>query len=255
MVRIFKKPELRTEKAEFSEDIFQDPKKLKEIKEHLKPEVYLKSLYEKIGSKEKEWETRQIQINENWIAMDKTFQGHVASLTKELKDIENALVFKREESAELEKPLTERIKAIDAREQKVIQSELDIKTQEQAVFEKERATEAKLDSIKDLSDELAEMRVRLNIREKQHASKEASLKTKEMEYLVAVQNLKENEKNISAALQNREYAVSLKELGVQSREENLIQREQKLSEGHIWLNDQRGVLERAWAELKRKSTK
>lgn len=252
MVRIFKKPELRTDKAEFSEDIFQDPKKLAALKEKVKPEIYLKSLYGKILEKEKEWEVIQQQTAENKIAIDKTFQEHVASLTKELKDIENALVFKREERAELEKPLTERIKIIDARELKVIQSELDIKAQEQAVFEKERTTEAKLDSIKDLSDELAEMRVRLNIREKQHASKEASLKTKEMEYLVAYQNFREEAAKIRNQFQEREYAIAMRELNVQSKEENLVSREQKLTDGHIWLNDQRGVLERAWRELKSK---
>lgn len=255
MVRIFKKPDLRTEKAEFSEDVFQDPKKLKEIKEHLKPEVYLKSLYEKIGSKEKEWEVIQQQTAENKIVMDKTFQEHVASLTKELKDIENALVFKREERAELEKPLTERIKAIDAREQKVIQSELDIKAQEQALFEKDYATEAKLDSIKDLSDELAEMRVRLNIREKQHDAKASSLKNKEIEYLVAYQNFREEAAKIRNQFQEREYAIELRELNVQSEKENLVKREKELSNGYILLTDQRGTLERAWQELRRKENK
>lgn len=230
MVRLFERPELGKKEKE----------------------SYLKTLEMKILQKEQEWEATQERMAENQKAIDKTFQNRAASLTKELNDIENALVFKREERAELEKPLIERMRAIDARESKVIQGELDIKTQQQAIFEKERATEAKLDGIKDLSDELAEIRVRLNIKEKQHDTKAQSLANKEMEYLIAYQNFREEAAKIRDTFKEREYAISLRELNVQSEKENLLKREQLLENGHIWLNDQREVLGRAWAELRSK---
>lgn len=252
MVRIFEKPELKNSKAEFSESVFRDPRELEELKTTVKPEVYLKALYSKIYDKERELEELKTTGDATKKALDDSFAEFSAQVKKDTAELESELNIKRSERAELEKPLTERIKAIDAKEQKVIQSELDIKVQEQALFEKDYATETKLNSIKDLSDELAEMRVRLNIREKQHDAKASSLKTKEMEYLVAYQNFREEAAKIRNQFQEREYAIELREMNVQSEKENLVKREKELSNGYILLTDQRGTLERAWDELRRK---
>lgn len=259
MVRTFKKPTLSKDKPLEVNTEKRTPfptRFLKGIeppsKQQTEREKYLARLDSQIFEKEKEWEAHRVSIETNTRAMDESFRKHNERLTTDLQTLESELAIKRQERAELNAPLDAQKHSLDEREKQIALKEKASQEKGQSLFEKDRLYEVKLDSVKDLSDQLSEARMSLSIREKRLEVKERTLSQHEMEYLAAVQNLKENEKNITVALQAREYAASLKELAVQSREENLIQREQKLLENNIRLTDQRGVLARAWKELEQK---
>jgi len=259
MVRTFKKPiltkniplEVNTERnipmpSRFMKGMPDIPK------EQTEREKYLARLNAQIYQKEREWEEKQALVAANTVALDESFRKHAENLTNQIQELESQLVLKRTERKELEKPFEDRKRVLDERETTILKREEAASEKEQELFQKERSYEIKLDSIKDLSDQVSEARLTLTIREKKIEAKENALSRREMEYLVAVQNLKEQEISIRNAFQTREYAVALKELSVQSKEENLVQREQKLLEGNIRLTDQRDVLARAWKEVEQK---
>ena len=236
---------------EVAESVFQNVKELEEAKQKVKPEVYLQTLYAKIA--EKEGELRLITEKDETMrrSIEQSFQVDKAKYIRELQAIENDLVFKREERAELEKPLTERIKALDERQKLIEQEETSQKEERQRLFEKDAALESKLEGVRDLSDNLSEQHTKLQVREQLLQGKEERLKDSEMKHLVRISQWNEQEANLRNDWQAREYAVALREVSLEGKEENLIKREKQLSDGLLWLQDQRGVLERAWAELRR----
>lgn len=252
MVRTLKKPELKAKNVEFSESIFRDPKKLEEMKEKLKPEIYISALYSEIYEKERELEALNLSSNTLRNALNASFLEDSERIKKELEGLKSQLAIKRAERIELDKPITDRQNSLDARAISLDVRAKEIDEKEQKVFEGERENEMKLESLKDLADNLGETRTRLVIKEKLILGREGNLKNREVQYLVAVENLNERERQFVEAVKEREYALQLKELNVQSKEENLVKREKELSDGHIWLNDQREVLERAWKEIKKK---
>ncbi len=218
-MRIFKKPELGAKERE----------------------IYLGSLEDKISDKEREWSRISQTLEINSTILDENFKKQSKLLTKQLEDIESELAIKRSERAELEIPLDARKNSLAEREQVILKKEESLESEKQTLLQRERECEIKLESIKNLSDELGEMRVKLLIREKKQESKDRLLADREMQHLILIQNWKEFETKSRNDLQSREYAVAIHEMNLQSEKD-----------GHIWLNDQRGILSRAWKELTNK---
>lgn len=216
-------------------------------------EKYLADLEKKIFLKEKELESINTASEITRRSLEESLNESANEIRKQIADLDNVLFFKREERVELEKPLTARSKALDEREQKLSIRSQSLDDAVQAVFERERATESKLEGIQDLADTLGETRVRLAVKEKTLQGRENLLRDRESNHLIQVEFFNENVKKSYESARQREYDVSLREMNIESEKENLVKREKQLSDDHIWLNDQRGVLARAWEELRRKS--
>ena len=220
MVRLFTKPVKKV-----VQDTFEAPKEL----------VKLNPAYEQ---RKKELEA--------------DFQARKLSLEAQLRVIENSIEIKRSKREEAEVPITERIKVAEERERKVLLREEEVARNQQQAFEQERKAETKLEDVQILSDQLGETRVRQMVKEQTLEVREKVVRQNENRVLLGIDALNKRQIEVQAGLSLREEAVTLRELDIQSKEENLVTREKELSDGHIWLNDQRGVLARAWAELKRK---
>lgn len=215
-------------------------------------EAYLKELESQILRKEQELVLMNRSADETKRTLDETLAVSSVAIRKQIEEIDNVLKLKQAERRELEKPIGDRMKSLDERAISLDLRAKAIDEKEQQVFERERGTETKLESLKDLSDDLGETRTRLLIKEKLVLGREGILKNRETQYLLAVEDHSAKERKFYELVQEREYAISLRELNLQSKEENLAKREKELLNGHILLNDQRGVLARAWGELEKK---
>lgn len=249
-MRIFKKPDLRKESGQVSENIFRDPKELELFKAKVKPEEYLRVLFEKIEEEEKNLTNIQSSVHKTTEELNKSLAISQREIGKQIGDIDGILQIKRAERAELDKPFIDRTLQLNERESIVLQREKEIEEGVQAIFERERAVENKLESLTDLADSLGETRVRLSLKEKTLNGREELIKNKEIEHLGTVQIWSVEHKKQKEELRSKEYAVELSNLNLQGKEENLEKREKALLAGYIRLEDQRGVLERAWKELK-----
>lgn len=235
-----------------SEDIFRDPKELEALKAKVKPEEYLKALYDKIFATEKELEKWQADFKTAQISLEGDFEKDKARKEQALGSLENTLEIKRAEYAELSKPFMDRSQELNEREQKLLMRERQASEESQKAFETQKEAENKLADVQSLSDQLGETRVRQLVKEESLKNLEKTLKHSETQHLLKLERFSHEVNESAALIQERENAVMLKELNVQSKEENLVKREKELLDGHIWLNDQRGVLARAWAELSRR---
>lgn len=250
---LFKRPK-PNERMPQSEDIYRNPKELEALKNRVKPEEYLKTLYDKISSVEKLVEEFEARYADTKLDLERTLGRRKLELEREISTLENVLIFKREEHAELVKPITLLSKALQEKESELLVREQLADEATQRAFEREREAEKKLESVQELADELGESRVRLTIKERTLQGREDLLKDKETQYLVRIERFSREVNESSARIQERVNEVTLKELNLQGKEENLVKREKELLDGHIWLNDQRGVLDRAWKELKKKKS-
>ncbi len=247
--RLFQKPKPSGAMPVLPEEVFKDPRKLKVLKIEVKPEEYLKSIYNKISEKELELASFERRASERKDKEEQSLAADKLKRENEINTLEAVLVEKRAERANLEKPLTERIAALDNRENVLNDLEKTLKDNEQSVFEREKACDVQLDGIKDMADELGETRLRLSVKEKQLKGREDRIKEGETAHMLKVDKFSQEVNKAAAIVQERENAVLLKEQQVDAKEENLVKREKELLNGHILLNDRRGVLARAWKEL------
>ena len=236
---------------EVADSVFQNPKELEEAKQKVKPEAFLKTIQEKIVKAEEDFKTRDTILRaleeEGKLNYERTKQQRI----DEIKILDSALALKREERAELLKPLDSKRIELTQWEDRLKSKEEVLDTETQNAMRKEKEYESKLDSVRDLADELGEQRTKLQLRERVLDGKEEKIKDSEMKHLVHIAQWNEQEANLRNQWQAREYAVALREVSIEGKEENLIKRERQLSDGLAWLQDQRGVLARAWRELKK----
>lgn len=250
-MRLFQKPKPNGAMPK-SEDIFRDPKELEALKAKVKPEEYLKALYDKIFFAEKGLEKRESDFKATKIAFEEDFEKDKARKEQEIVSLENTLGIKRAEYAQLSKPFIDRSSELDWREVKLIEREKSSSDEMQKAFHMEHEATNKLADVQSLSDQLGETQVRQLVKEESLKNLEKTLKHNENQYLLKVERFSHEVNESAALIQERENAILLKELNVQGKEENLIKREKELSDGRTWLTDQREVLRRAWAELNRK---
>lgn len=257
MTRIFKKPTKVKGESNLSDGSVQTPlpsrflKRPEDIRENPKNK-YLQELELKIFNAEKDWESKKKSIEQESSVLDEQFTKRKAYTVNEIISLESVLTFKRQERLQLEAPFVDRTESLNERENALNKKSSDLEDEKQAIFERERGYEIKLESVKDLADEVAETRTKLSIRLKLLDGKESALKTKEAQHLVHISEFEEAKNNTILFFQEREQSIILRELNLESKEENLAKREKQLLEGHILLNDQRGTLSRAWKELERK---
>lgn len=250
--RLFKKPDLKSSSIEVSDSIFRDPRELEAIKEKVKPEVYLQKLYTKISELETNYSRLSKELEERHEVKVHSFFLIWEAKQKEVEQLESVLVFKREEQAELEKPLSEKWARMNERDktQDARQKELDNQTQ--GVFEREHECDMRLESMQNMADELSESRVRIASKERYLQKQKEVLDDRETQYLLLVDARNEEEGKKRNELQVLEFGLSLREVEITSKEENLLHREKELLDGFALLTDRRGVLERAWKELQSK---
>ena len=194
-------------------------------------------------------EALKMKVREEYFA---DFERERLDKRRTIDALDNVIALKQSKRNEAEVPLTEKWKAIGEREKDLQDREKILSEGLQKVFERESDAEKKLESVQCLADQLGETRVRQMVKEKTLQSLEKALKENETQYLSKVERFSHEVNEAAARIQEKENAVNLKELNVQSQEENLVKREKELLDGHIWLNDQRNVLARAWSELKEK---
>lgn len=235
-----------------SEDIFRDPKALEALKTTVQPEEYLKALYEKIASTEHELIETEKEVKHSEEFLESEFEHQKMQKEAIIKVLDNTIALKRSKREEAERPFIEIQKELDVRAAVLLEKEKASADEMQRAFYMEREAENKLADVQSLSDQLSETRVRQLVKEESLKNLEKALKHNENQYLLKVDKFSQEVNMATALIQERENAILLKELNVQSKEENLVKREKELLDGHIWLNDQRGVLKRAWAEVKRK---
>lgn len=221
-------------------------------KPKLEPKEYLKKIEEQILVKTEMLENLDEQYRDKSVILLATYGKEKEQLQKELTGIENVLGILRQERIELEKPIIEKTVVLVERENAVAKREETITQREQKVFEGERGNESKLESIKELSNQLGEEKISHMVKGKTLIHRENLLKTRETEYLAEITAFNEWKRQEVERIKNREYVVSIDELNVQSKEENLVKREKELTNGFILLTDQRETLARAWKELERK---
>lgn len=252
-MRIFQKPKPNG-KMEVSEDIFRNPAELEALKVKVKPEEYLKTLYDKIFFKEQELETLTIDAQSKKETLERDYEEDRARKNKEIDSLEDVLGIKRAEYAELIKPSIDRSKELDTREAVFAEKELLCKENEQTVFERERNVENRLQDLQLLSDKLGDIKIQQENEKTVLGTRETLLKEKEIQYLAKIDHFSAEVNKAATLTQERGNELSLRELNLQGKEENLAQREARLIKDNILLNDQRGVLKRAFEELQRKQT-
>jgi hypothetical protein len=250
-MRLFQKPKPNG-KMPKSEDIFRDPKELEALKSKVKPEEYLKTLYDKIEEKEKAFEALSQDYSNKDSSLAADFDRRKAEKEALIKIVDSTLEIKRSKRDEVERPLIDIQRGLQEQSQRLEEREKQIPIEQQKVFEREREAEKKLTDVQSLSDQLGETRVRLMVKEQTLEGREKALKHNENKILLGFEELAKKRNEVQSELLVREEEVTVRELTLQGKEENLVKREKELLDGHIWLNDQRGVLARAWSELQNK---
>lgn len=239
---------------EVSEDIFRNPAELEALKVKVKPEEYLKTLYDKIFSKEQELETLTADSKSKKEALERDYEENRTLKEKEIVSLENVLGIKRAEYAELSKPFIDRSKELDIREVSFAEKEVLCKENEQNVFERERNIENRLKDLQLLTDKLGAIKIEQANVQVKLVARETLLKEKEIKYLSKIDRFSTEVNEAAALIQERSNELSLRELNIQGTLENIETREKQLEKDNILLNDQRGVLKRGFEELQRKQT-
>lgn len=250
-MRIFQKPKPNG-KMEVSEDIFRNPKELEALKVKVKPEEYLKTLYDKIFSKEKELEEFISNASTKKESLEKDYVENKAGKEKEILSLESVLGIKRAEYAELNKPFIDRTKELDIRESLLNKSGFSLKEEQQKVFEKERFLENRVVDIQHMLDQLGEVRVSLSKEKELIDGRQTLIKDRELEYMAKIELFAKEIKEAHSLLEQEKESLSLRELNVQGALENIEQRETQIEKDRIFMADQRGVLQRGFDELQRK---
>lgn len=235
-----------------SEDIFRNPKELEELKSKVRPEVYLSSIYEQIFKIETELENKKQKFIQTVSGLEIDSEIKRKELWKDIDLLENVLAIKRAERIQLDRPFIDRTGELNQREIEIIEARKVVSQDQQKAFEIQRMAENKLEDVQILADQLGETRVRQMVKEHMLQEREKNVKGGEQKILLGFDSLYKRQQEVKTELKLREDAVELKELNVTSEKDNLVKREKELLDGHIWLNDQRGVLARAWQELKNK---
>lgn len=235
-----------------SEDIYRDPKELEALKAKVKPEEYLKTLYEKITSIEEEIGKTEKEVSNAQFKLREDFEREKMQKEQIIAVLDNTIALKRSKREEAERPFIEIQKELDVRAEKLLAREKASVDEMQKAFHMEQEAQNKLTDVQALSDQLGETRVRQLVKEESLKNLEKALKHNENQYLLKIDRFSHEMNESTALLQERENAMMLRELNLQGKEDNLVKREKELLDGHIWLNDQRGVLERAWVELRKK---
>lgn len=224
--------------------LFQRPK--------LEPKEYLAQLHKEITVITTELESLKESYVAKSIELNNDFEAERDKKQRELGELENTLVFKRMEQAELAKPFNTRTQELNERESALKDKESQFLSHEQQVFEREREAEKKLESVQDLADQIGEARVRQLVKDKLLIVKENTLKQRENAHLLRSEELAQKANDMHAEFLEREEKVSLRELNVESRSENLLERESTLAKANIMLRDREQMLKRGFDELRLK---
>lgn len=248
-MRIFQKPKPNG-KMEVSEDIFRNPAELEALKVKVKPEEYLKTLYDKIFSKEHELETVTIDARSKKEALERDYEEDKALKEKEIESLENVLGIKRAEYAELTKPFIDRSKELDTREAVFAEKELLCKENEQTVFERERNVENRLKDLQLLTDKLGAIKIEQAQEKAKLVGRETLLKEKEIKYLAKIDSFSTEVNEAAALIQERSNELSLRELNIQGTLENIEAREKQLEKEKKQLTDRRELFKRNMEEFK-----
>lgn len=240
--RIFQKPDLKKLRTEVPEAIFRDPKELAKLKDVLRPETYLKLVYDRIALKEKELagiaEHTASAAHEAKVSLERA----KAPLEAEVSLLKDVLIRMRQEREYLEKPLIEKEQDLSEREGVLNVKDKSIQVREQNVFEREQATEQKLQSLQDLASVLGTQKVSLDIRDKKVEAKESLVSERELAHLVRIETQASETRARNLSLEERENAVRLRELNIDSKEENLAAREKELKQYDLYIKSRRQAL-------------
>lgn len=203
---------------------------------------YLTKLHKEIFKATKDLEELRSQFTEAHTALERDFEKRKAHTQKDIAALENTLAIKRQERAQLEAPLTLQSKALEQREDILSERESVLTEEFRVCFEKEREAEKKLEEVQALADDLGDEKVRLQVKEKLLVGREAGLKDREMKHLLNTDAQEREGNRIAGLLMERENAVSLREQNVESKLENISQREKELEKTRLLVQSQRESL-------------
>lgn len=240
--RLFKKPDLKSSSIEMSDSIFRDPRELEALKEKIKPEVYLQKLYAKISDLETGYISRAAHLEEEQAHAITSLAQEKESKQKEVRELEEVLILKREEYTELNKPIAGREARAREREKHLDERAEKLDAEAQRIFERDHECDLKLESVKDLADQVGEVRLRMSVKEKQLESRESQLSEREAKYLVRISDWNEHEAQGRNKLQELRTDIELREFNIQSKEENITKREEALLEEKLLVQSQRQAL-------------
>lgn len=221
--------------------LFQKPK--------LENKEYLANLQVEIFDVTRRLEGIKAQFEQKYVDFELDFDRRKAEKEKELHDINEKVAFLRSERVELEKPIDYKRKELNERDIKLAEREMLLVEERQNAFEREREAERKLESVKELADDLGEVSTRNKIKERLLKGREESIQQKEQDYMVKIEKLSHEVNEAAARIQERENAVIIKEENVRGKEENLVKREKRLAEQNIALNDKYATLLRTEKRL------
>lgn len=224
--------------------LFQKPK--------LDKKEYFANLEKEIFRVTEELEKAKTHFADAYVELDKEFSAKKALKEKELASLENTLMFLRSERAELEKPIEHKREELNQRESELKKREIEVLSESQKAYEREREAEKKLESVQELADELGETAIRHMVKEKLLNGREESIKSKEAQYLLKVEKFSHEVNESAARIQERENDLIVREANLDGKEENMVTREKELKAGYVLLNDRRTLLEKGWTELREK---
>lgn len=225
-----------------TEDIYRDPKELAILKGKVKPEEYLKALYDKIAEVEQDLSKWQQDFESIKSTFESEFKHNKLEKERLLVVLENTLATKRQQRDAAEVPIFEKLKVLDEREKLLIEKEKETFSEKQLALQREREASVKLEDVQILADQLGETRVRQMVKEKSLKELEKALHHNENEYLLKIERLSHEVNESAARIQERENALLLKELNIQSKEENLVKREEALLSERLLIQSQRQAL-------------
>lgn len=218
MSRLFQKPILK------KESIFTDSIKNSTLEMEQKLEIAEKVFAEKCERLEEDFERRKSE-KERAIAL-----------------LDSTLELKRSRRAELEYPILERTKSLEDREALLVEREENVKKRENKVLEREREVDKGTEDIEILAEEVKKVEVRLESKEKLIAGRLAYLEDGERKYNLKIEAFSHEVNMAAARIQERENELSIKELNVQSKEENITKREEKMLEEKLLIESKRQAL-------------
>lgn len=235
---------------EVSEDIFRNPAELEVLKAKVKPEEYLKTLYDKIFSKEHELETLAIDSKSKKEALERDYEADSKGKSEAIASLESVLGIKRAEYAELTKPFIDRSKELDIREASFAEKISLFLEREQTIFERERNVENRLKDLQMLTDKLGDIKIQQAKEKTVLGTRETLLKEKEIQYLAKIDRFSTEVNEAAALIQERNNELMLRELNIQGTLENIEAREQQLDKEKKQLADRRELFKRNMEEFK-----
>lgn len=199
-----------------------------------------------LANAEADFKTSLSRFKEQWALEEETHSKRVSEMTKEVEILEE----KKKQALIPIKIYEEEVKVI-ADEVMKRGSELVLKEEEINTLREK--LEDKLDSLGQREQDVA-------LKEQKQALQQSSIESQSLSTVEGIKRLNEqieafiaNKETREKELKDRETAIILQERTIDAEKESLKRKEKGLSEWAIRLSDERGILDRAWNELKKKS--